>query len=316
MQAEDREPGKEEDPKLRIAWQYRRYIQRQQDRAEQPGPPVAPRKGVGDVSGKHPDLTSPSGSTAGGSSGSKATAKSKSSSGMRDWCHQFDLSRPMDASALQASHLACQGYQGSDALERLVTGAREFTEGLEPAAQPSGVRPSLSRGPETIGRLAVEGLGSTSWQLGAEAQAAADATLRAVLQIKALVRAAKCAACISVPAGVLRESAAVRLQHMCDAVIVLEAFRDDSGIARMVSDASSCCGLMRVRRLPALNTLSRPLPAAELHLLRHRRRRLAIEQLQVDPDAEAAEAEHASGKSSAAGLLCSGPPAATKALDF
>ena len=57
------------------------------------------------------------------------------------------------------------------------------------------------RGPETIGRLAVEGLGSTSWQLGAEAQAAADATLRAVLQIKALVRAAKCAACISVPAG-------------------------------------------------------------------------------------------------------------------
>ena len=126
---------------------------------------------------------------AGGSSGSKATAKSKSSSGMRDWCHQFDLSRPMDASALQASHLvgahpyplhnafqqhitiyliscsegamsagtspidilflsylqACQGYQGSDALERLVTGAREFTEGLEPAAQPSGMLPSLSR---------------------------------------------------------------------------------------------------------------------------------------------------------------------------
>ncbi len=138
MQAEDREPGKEEDPKLRIAWQYRRYIQRQQDRAEQPGPPVAPtsrRKGVGDVSGEHPDLTSPSGSTAGtlqtnshpahpassgnfnsvipqtmnaiagGSSGSKATAKSKSSSGMRDWCHQFDLSRPTDASALRASHL-------------------------------------------------------------------------------------------------------------------------------------------------------------------------------------------------------------------
>ena len=45
-------------------------------------------------------------------------------------------------------------------------------------------------------------------------------------------------------AGVLRESAAVRLQHMCDAVIVLEAFRDDSGIARMVSDASRCALLL------------------------------------------------------------------------
>lgn len=41
-------------------------------------------------------------------------------------------------------------------------------------------------------------------------------------------------------AGVLRESAAVRLQHMCDAVIVLEAFRDDSGISRMVADGSRC----------------------------------------------------------------------------
>lgn len=37
---------------------------------------------------------------------------------------------------------------------------------------------------------------------------------------------------------------------------------------------------------------------------------------QVDPDAEAAEAERASGKSSAAGLLCAGPPAAANILDF
>jgi hypothetical protein len=44
-------------------------------------------------------------------------------------------------------------------------------------------------------------------------------------------------------AGVLRESAAVRLQHMCDAIIVLEAFRDDSGISRMVADRSRC-GIM------------------------------------------------------------------------
>ena len=38
----------------------------------------------------------------------------------------------------------------------------------------------------------------------------------------------------------LQDSALVRLQHMCDAVIVLEAFREDSGIARLISDASRC----------------------------------------------------------------------------
>lgn len=31
MQEDDSEQGKQEDPKLRIAWQYRRYIQRQQN---------------------------------------------------------------------------------------------------------------------------------------------------------------------------------------------------------------------------------------------------------------------------------------------
>lgn len=68
MQEDDKEPGKQEDPKLRIAWQYRRYIQRQQDRADAPGPPVAPtfrRKGAGDSPSTQPDTTPPSGSAAG-----------------------------------------------------------------------------------------------------------------------------------------------------------------------------------------------------------------------------------------------------------
>ncbi|BDA42805.1 Elongator complex protein 4 [Coccomyxa sp. Obi] len=319
-QQDDQEPGKQEDPKLRIAWQYRRYIKRQHDASDQQGPPPTTplrRRGVPDVPSNAADVTSPSTSTSMGvSAGGQTTMKPKSSSGMRDWSHQFDLTRPMDESHLQTNLLTCQGYRGSDALGRLVAGVQAFTGTLEKPAQPLNTKPNMSRGPESIGRVAIEGLGCTSWQLGMDSQHAMDDVLRTVLQIKALVRAAKCAACISIPAGVLQDSALVRLQYMCDAVIVLEAFREDSGIARLVSDASSCCGLLRVRRLPALNTLSRPLPSSELYLLRHRRRRLAIEQLQVDPDAEAAEAEHASGKSSAAGLLCSGPPAAAKILDF
>jgi hypothetical protein len=152
--------------------------------------------------------------------------------------------------------------------------------------------------------------------------------------------------CASSSAGELSASDALRLQHLCDAVIALEAVRDDSGIARMVPDPSrrapcmhsdratfayspiaicrmllrsnlhagnrrapgsqvlyplvwtcqcmrvrSCCGLLRVVRLPAINALARPLPPPQLHLLRHKRRRLAIEELQVSISPSACQEE-------------------------
>jgi len=58
-----------------------------------------------------------------------------------------------------------------------------------------------------------------------------------------------------------------------------------------------------------------PVPALSLHLVRHKRRRLAITPVEIDPDAEAAAAEAAGGKS-AASSLCAGPPAAAHALEF
>ena len=42
-------------------------------------------------------------------------------------------------------------------------------------------------------------------------------------------------------AGELEASAVTRLELLGDAVIVLEAVREDSGIARMISDGSRCC---------------------------------------------------------------------------
>lgn len=51
-------------------------------------------------------------------------------------------------------------------------------------------------------------------------------------------------------------------------------------------------------------------------LCRHRRRRLSITPVEVDPDAEAAAAASGGGGRSAAGQLCGGPPSAAKAMDF
>ncbi len=59
-----------------------------------------------------------------------------------------------------------------------------------------------SRGPDSIGRVAIQGLGSPSWQLdGLSEQDADRAVLQATLRIKALVRSARCAAVVTMPAG-------------------------------------------------------------------------------------------------------------------
>ena len=78
----------------------------------------------------------------------------------------------------------------------------------------------------------------------------------------------------------------------------------------------SCCGLLHVRKLPGLGAFARPAPEAPLLLLRHRRTRLAIEELQIDPDAEAAEAAASGARPPSAGLCGGGPPGAASALDF
>lgn len=86
---------------------------------------------------------------------------------------------------------------------------------------------------------------------------------------------------------------------------------------RLAPDAASVAGLLHVRRLPCLGTLVPPAPEAPLHLLRHRRRRLSITPVEIDPDAEAAAAEAASSAGrSVASVLCGGPPGASRTVDF
>lgn len=67
-----------------------------------------------------------------------------------------------------------------------------------------------------------------------------------------------------------------------------------------------------------MNTLAAQLPQATLFLIRHRRRSIALQPFEVDPDAEAAlSSEGASSGGSAASLLCGGPPKSEQgALDF
>lgn len=54
---------------------------------------------------------------------------------------------------------------------------------------------------------------------------------------------------------------------------------------RLAPDAASVVGLLHLRKLPALGTLAPPAPEVALHLVRHRRRRLAISPVEIDPGA-------------------------------
>ena len=77
--------------------------------------------------------------------------------------------------------------------------------------------------------------------------------------------------------------------------------------------------MLHVRKLPGIGALVNPQPDVARFIVRHKRRRLGIEPVDVDPDAEARlEAAAASGGrvSSAAAALCGGPPKADKPYDF
>jgi elongator complex protein 4 len=76
-------------------------------------------------------------------------------------------------------------------------------------------------------------------------------------------------------------------------------------------------GLLHLRKLPGIGVLLRPTPEVSLFLIRHKRRRLAIEAVDIDPDAEAAAAGAAGhGSKPASAALCGGPPNAETVFDF
>ena len=111
----------------------------------------------------------------------------------------------MDTDA--AERLSCAGHRGPGALQALLKGAGSFASQLQQTSQPAsagagaGQPLSAIRGPESVGRIAVEGLGGSSWRLGTEQPEASAAAVRAVLQIRRLVQSSRCTAVISVPAG-------------------------------------------------------------------------------------------------------------------
>ena len=147
---EGEEQGAAEDPKLRIAWQYRRYIQRQ--RQQQPGAPSQPPHGLIPSEGRSTPSVAPKPSRqpAGVTGSAQGAGGGSSRSSMRDWAHGFDLSRSMEGGpALQRDRLSCAGHRGPAALQGLVQGACAFVERLPHAPGGASAAGAVARAPPT-----------------------------------------------------------------------------------------------------------------------------------------------------------------------
>jgi elongator complex protein 4 len=319
------------DAELRIAWQYKRYMQ------EQHGGLLSGGLGLGS---RRP-------STAGQA---PAMAGRRGGAAMQqgEWSHEFDLSRSMGPDLRgRAECQACPWGEASPA--HIVAAVATFCSSFSPppqlpmssssssratapppAASPRGVPASTPLGSAAAaagpvaGRFAVASLGGTEYGGGGAAGAAGGGVqaVRALFNLKALARACNCGAMVTAPPSLFAPADLALLQHVADAVLGIEAVSDESDIVRMASDGGSVVGMLHVRKLPEPWGVGEgegegavPVDAA-LHLLRKKRRRLAITPVEVDPTLEWEASERGGAGSGGAAGLCGGPAKADRQLDY
>lgn len=110
-------PTTASDDGLKIAWQYRKYIQNQQ-RAEG-------------------SVQQPTRSKTTSTSSSAAAAAALAAGVGREWCHQFDLTKPLSQEALHAAKLqvtccCSQQQQGAAAVQAAAAAAVDFLAKFQP----------------------------------------------------------------------------------------------------------------------------------------------------------------------------------------
>lgn len=114
-----------EDDGLKIAWQYRKYIQNQQ-RAE------------GAMQSQQPDRTKSSSGSSSSTSSAAAAAKAIAAGIGREWCHQFDFTKSLSVEAVRAAKLQVQccctppQQQGAAAVHAAAASAGDFLARFQP----------------------------------------------------------------------------------------------------------------------------------------------------------------------------------------
>ncbi|GAX75423.1 hypothetical protein CEUSTIGMA_g2867.t1 [Chlamydomonas eustigma] len=314
---------------LRIAWQYRKYIQQKSSAVTaNPSSSSVGSSSVG-YSIQSPDGGAKQQAAAGGSSNKAVEAGIG-----REWCHSFDLTKCMGEEAVEkrgllylncgrgqdlaastssVSHAYQQAHNWCASFQRTsmgVSGSAAMSTTVAPPVVSGSIIQGV-KGPESVGRLVVESLGSPDWWLnvgsleGQEAESrqascvplgwmgAVDQQERErqvvafIQQLKHRVQDSRCSALVTCPAGSFSTSTMLRLQHASDVVFSIQTISDDSEVYALLPDASSSSALFSLTKLPSAGMIAPRLPDASLYVIRNKRRRIAISMVDIDPDASA-----------------------------
>jgi len=309
---EEKEEEEEEEHSLRIAWQYKRYLTKNE--------PIQSA------------YASNTPSTPSASSAKKSTSRN---GGLRDWCHKFDLTktftysketpeREASSSVLgRLESIVCDNIDGKQkmiaavvnlvkSLNSTTTASKSTTAAVSTHDTLYPKLPPLTA-PYQVGRIGVLSLGSLDWGWGGYCTPEwSMMVLQTLLSLKSLVRDSRCSVVVTLPPAGHSDSTLSKIMHAADCVVAFEALSDDSGLVRLAPDSATVGGLMRVVKLHDQGTVRAVKPPVELYLVRNRRRRLAISAVEVDPDAEAGllvgDGNGGGGGSGGkvAGMLCGG----------
>lgn len=241
--------------KLRIAWQYEKYAKS--------------ARGRGPETGAHP--------------GRLALGKGGASPGSKGpWCHDHDIRKAPSAEDVRRMLEAPGGEGGEHVFQETWTirsGGGAVAQIVEAVRAFSA---QICKRPGEVGRLVIPSLGDATWDMEADAVVNALSVIRSIAQ-----QDPRIAVAVSVPLRVMRPSDAKRIMYVSDACFSLAAVEDTSSLAVLSADAKTVSGAMEIVRLPKFGSVRSSLPDVRSYVVRNRRRRLALEVFDVDPDAEA-----------------------------
>lgn len=113
--------------------------------------------------------------------------------------------------------------------------------------------------------------------------------VQSLIGVKLAIRESQCAAVVSIPRALVSGSDVARITHVADVAVTLTSQSQSSDLVRLAPDAASICALLQLVKSNSLGIIVSPglSPQNSMFFLRHKRRRIAITPIEVDPDKEA-----------------------------
>eukprot|EP01025_Chloroclados_australasicus_P032309 TRINITY_DN32750_c0_g1_i1.p1 TRINITY_DN32750_c0_g1~~TRINITY_DN32750_c0_g1_i1.p1 ORF type:complete len:372 (-),score=31.91 TRINITY_DN32750_c0_g1_i1:117-1232(-) len=200
----------------------------------------------------------------------------------KEWCHVFDLSKQMH----QKDQLFKDNQPESVSLQSISFNQKinQFVELV------SSIKDM--RHPHSVGRIIISSLGNPFNQEFSDSY-----LLRLLLVLRSMVRDSRCTALLTCPLSLFSRDTQIRAQHLADKIVQLLPLQDDSQVYKLSPDQQNCVGLMKLIGL-----------RDQFFVLRQRRRRLRIDHVEIDPDAEfGGGQEQQKQMQNVPGAMCSGP---------